>query len=42
VLVNHKDFLKTYEISGKIIEMINSSKSNMYIITPYLKPWVQL
>ena len=42
MLVNHKDFLKTYEISGKIIEMINSSKSNMYIITPYLKPWVQL
>ncbi len=30
--------LDTYEV----IELINSSESNIYIITPYLKPWIQL
>lgn len=41
-MLNDKEFLKTYEISTEILNLISSSKSYCYIISPYIRLWPQL
>jgi hypothetical protein len=38
----NKTFLKTYELTTEILNLISSTKSYCYIVSPYIKIWPQL
>ena len=37
-----RDFFKTYELTTEILNLISSTKSYCYIVSPYIKIWPQL
>jgi hypothetical protein len=37
-----KQFLKTYELTTEILNLISSTRSYCYIVSPYIKIWPQL
>ena len=41
-MLGKQALLKTHEISSAIIDLLDETKDRCYIITPYIKPWIQL